>query len=144
MLLILLFEKLFYRTKNFFREFSFTYLIIIHVQVVRCGENCDKGREACCLTFPVHSISETKGKIRKNLLFIFLRGKFKKNSKCNAFFFLQPRQHILLSECYNYVSVGHLFPSGHCFSALHIVITESRNTLAICFREFFFLHPSEW
>jgi len=36
------------------------YLIIVHIQVVRCWEDCDEWWETRCLTFPVHSVTATQ------------------------------------------------------------------------------------
>ena len=36
--------------------FGLTF-IIVYIQVIWCGEYCDQGRESCCLTFSVHSVS---------------------------------------------------------------------------------------
>ena len=36
------------------------YLIIVHIQVVRCWEDCNEWWETRCLTFPVHSVTATK------------------------------------------------------------------------------------
>lgn len=36
------------------------YLVIIHIQIVRCRENCYKRRKTSCETLPIHPIAEMK------------------------------------------------------------------------------------